>query len=302
MVINWAVLASYAFAIIIEVGLPITLGVLLMRKYKNIWVLVVTGMIAYAVAELIHIPALNGLSTLFNNGTLPIPSKQWIPLLNGLIVGVLAGLLENITRWVGLRVNKDTAQPFRGAIGLAAGFGGVELALAGVLLAVAAGKLVFYNAGAAISGGASTDTVQAMLSQISSFYATPWYYPLLTLFEHLVTFTEQFVLAIMVWKVVSQGKMLWLLWAFLYEVVSEGVVTFLSGMGWGLWQIEGVLALFLVLNVLLFYFFWNDEGGLDSEPEEDEDEDDGDDDDDEEEDDEDDAESDEDDAEFEKEA
>ena len=45
---------------------------------------------------------------------------------------------------------------------------------------------------------------------------------------------------------------------------NEGITTFLSGMNWGMWEIEGVLALFLLLNLLMMYFFWNDEGGLDS--------------------------------------
>lgn len=271
MQINWVLLVCYLFTIIVEIGLPVALGVWLLRKYNSSWVLIITGMAAYALAELIHVPALNGLQTLFNNGSLPIPSTKWIPLLNGVIVGGLAGILENSLRWIGFKVNGKNSKPFRSAVAMGIGLGGVEIALVGVLLAINLGTVLFYNPGAEIARGVSTATVQSFMAQISNYWSSPWYYSFLSLFEHLVTFTAQLAISVMVWKSVSQGKALWLLWAVLYQVVVEGITTFLSGMKWGLWEIEGVLALFLLLNILMMYFFWNDEGGLESEGDADED-------------------------------
>jgi uncharacterized membrane protein YhfC len=288
MQINWVLLVCYLLTIIVEIGLPIALGVWLLRKYKSIWVLLITGMLAYAVAELIHIPAISGLQTLFNNGSLPLPGTKWIPLLNGVIVGALAGILENSLRWIGFKVNGKRSKPFRSAIALGVGLGGVELALVGVLLAVNLGTVLFYNPGAQIAKGVSASTVQSYLTQIASYWASPWYYSLLSLFEHLVTFTAQLVISIMVWKSVARGRALWLLWAVLYQTVIEGITTFLSGMKWGLWEIEGVLALFLLLNILLMYFFWNDEGGLETEDDEDDEDEEGEDEDSDDEDEEDD--------------
>jgi len=272
MTVNWLLLALYLITIIVEIGLPVALAVWLLRKYSSSWMLIVTGMITYAISELIHIPALNGLKLLFSNGTLPTPAAQWVPLLNGLVIGLLAGLVENILRWVGFKVNGKNSKPFRSGVALAIGHGGVELALVGILIAVNLGSVLFYNAGAQIAKGVATSTVQATLQQIASYWASPWYYSPISLFEHLVTFTLQFVASFMVWRAVAQRRPLWLLLAVLYQTVNEGIVTFLSGQGWGLWEIEGILALFLLLNVLMIYFFWTNEGGLESEPEDDEDE------------------------------
>jgi uncharacterized membrane protein YhfC len=272
MTVNWLLLALYLITIVVEIGLPVALAVWLLRKYSSSWMLIVTGMITYAISELIHIPALNGLKLLFSNGTLPTPAAQWVPLLNGLVIGLLAGLVENILRWVGFKVNGKNSKPFRSGVALAIGHGGVELALVGILIAVNLGSVLFYNAGAQIAKGVATSTVQATLQQIASYWASPWYYSPISLFEHLVTFTLQFVASFMVWRAVAQRRPLWLLLAVLYQTVNEGIVTFLSGQGWGLWEIEGILALFLLLNVLMIYFFWTNEGGLESEPEEDEDE------------------------------
>lgn len=272
MSVNWLLLILYVLSIIVEIGLPVALVIWLLRKYQSSWILVITGMITYAVSELIHYPALSGLKTLFTNGTLATPEAKWVPLLNGLIIGLLAGLIENIIRWIGFKVNSKNSKPFRSSIALALGHGGVEIALVGVLLAVNLFSVIFYNAGSQIAKGVSTATVQAYMQQIANYWSSPWYYAPISLFEHLVTFSLQFVASIMVWRAVSKEKPLWLLWAVLYQTLNEGIVTFLSGENWGLWEIEGVLALFLLLNILLLYFFWNDEGGLEGEEEEEEEE------------------------------
>jgi len=279
MQINWVLLVTYVLIILIEVGLPVGLGVWLLRKYKSLWVLLVTGVAAYALAELIHIPALNGIQTLFNNGTLAVPPTKWLPLVNGLIVGALTGILENITRWVGFKINGKNSKPFRSAMALGLGHGGIQLIMVGILLAINLSTVLFYNAGAQIAKGVSAATVQSYLAQIQSYWASPWYYGALNLFEHLATFVSQFVITVMVWRAVSKHQPLWLLWAVLYQTVNEGITTFLSGMNWGLWEIEGIIALFLLLNLLLMYFFWNDEGGLESENDDEEDDEDEDDDD-----------------------
>jgi uncharacterized membrane protein YhfC len=270
MQINWVLLFTYVIQIIIEIGLPVALAVWLIRKYQSTWMLVITGVAAYALSEFINTYALKGAQALFNNGTLPVPSTHWIPLLNGLIVGVFASLLENIMRWVGFKVNGKNSRPFRSSIALATGLGGIELAMVGILLAVNLYSVLSYNAGALLAKGVSADQVQATLSQITSYWSNPWYYGFLNLFEHLVTFVSQFVFAVMVWKAVSRAKPLWLLWSVLFQIVTEGIITFLSGMNWSLWQIEGVEFLLLLLNILLLYFFWTDEGGLDSENEDEE--------------------------------
>ena len=88
MAINWALLAAYLVALLVEIGIPVILGVWLMRKYKSSWIVLVTGIVAFAIAQLIHIPALNGVKALFSNGTIPTPSAGLIPLVGHVTFGV----------------------------------------------------------------------------------------------------------------------------------------------------------------------------------------------------------------------
>lgn len=273
MTINWALLAAYVVALLVEIGAPIALGIWLMRKYKSQWIVLVTGVVAFSIAQLIHIPALNGVKALFSNGTIPTPSAQWIPLVNGLAVGLLAAICQETVRWIGLRLNANNVKPFRGSQIFALGQGGAELLVVGGLLAYNLATILFYNPGAQIAKGVSTTSVQTVLAQIANYWASPWYYGVLGLFEHIAGFSAQVVFTIFVWKSIARHEPLYFLVAFFYHILFEGMTTFLSSMNWGLWEIEGVTALFLLLNGLIIYWVWNSEGGLDAEYE-DEDEDD----------------------------
>lgn len=284
MTINWALLAAYIVALLVEIGGPVLLGLWLMRKYKSSWIVLVTGIVSFSLAQLLHIPALNGVKALFSNGTLPTPSQQWIPLVNGLAVGLLAAVCQESIRWIGMRLNANNVKNFRDSQVFALGQGGAELLVVGGLLAYNLGTILFYNPGAQIAKGVSTTVVQNVMAQIASYWASPWYYGALGLFEHIVGFSAQVVFTIFIWKSVARHQPLFFLAAFFYHIISDGMTTFLSGLGWGLWQIEGISALFLLLNVLLVYMIWTDEGGLEAEYVDEDDEDDEDSDEDEEDD------------------
>lgn len=288
MDINSALLATNIVAILIEIGLPVCLAVYLMKKYPNAWIMIITGVFTFAFAQFIHIPALNGLQTLFANGTLPAPRSAWIPFVNAGIVGLLAAVIQEGLRWIGFRLTAKFAKPFRSAIALGVGHGGSELLIVGALVAYNLGTVLFYNPGRQIANGVDALAVQSVLSQIAAYWQSTWYVSAISIFEKLVEFSSQLVLSIFVWKAVTRDYPVWFIAALIYHVIISGITTLLSGLNWSFWQVEGVLALFLLLNVYLIYKFWGDEGGLDSDGDEDEDEDD------DEEDDEEDEENDED--------
>jgi uncharacterized membrane protein YhfC len=264
--------------------------------------MIVTGIIAFAVAQLAHLLALTGVQTLFTNGTLPTPADKFIPYVNAAIVGLLAALIEEGIRWIAFRVTLKYAKPFRSSVGFGVGFGGSELLIVGFLVAYNLGTVLFYNPGHQIAKGVSAATVQTVLEQIAAYWQSTWYISLMSIFEKLVEFSSQMVFSIFVWKSVKRDQPVWFLTAILYHIVISGITTLLSGLSWNFWEIEGILALFLLLNIYLLYTSWGEEGGLDSEgdddEEEDEDEDEGDED--VEEDDEDDEEDEEEEEEAEK--
>ena len=114
--------------------------------------------------------------------------------------------------------------------------------------------VLFYNPGAQIANGVSTSQVQNMLYQIELFW--------------IIALSTQIFLSTLVWKAVVDRSFLWFLLAVLYHAVVDAVAVFLSQIGWSYWAIEGVLSIFLVLNIFLIYRFWKDESELEKEMDE----------------------------------
>jgi uncharacterized membrane protein YhfC len=297
MGINYALLATYIGAILIEIGLPICLAVYLIKKYPQSWIMIVAGVFTFAIAQLIQIPAISGLQTLFSSGRIPTPASAAIPFVNAGVVGLLAAVVEEGLRWIAFKLTEKYGKPFRSGISLGVGHGGSELLIVGALVAYNLGTVLFYNPGHQIAKGVSMATVQTVLSQIASYWQSTWYVSAMGVFEKLVQFSAQLVFSIFMWKAVLRDSPVWFFAALVYHTIIAGITTLLSGLGWGYWQVEGILALFLLLNILIIYSLWGDEGGLESEGDEDEE----DDEDDEEEDDAEDEEDDEDEVEEEEE-
>jgi uncharacterized membrane protein YhfC len=252
---------------------------------------VLTGVLTFVGSQVLRIPASYGLSSLFQSGALPTPSEAWTPVFNGLVGGLMAGVFEETARLVGFMFLKKKARPFKSAIGLGVGHGGIESILLGILgTGTTLASVLFYNAGAQLAKGTTSQEIQYVMAQIQQFWTTPWHFGLLPGVERVIALSVQIVLSIMVWKAVANRQWLWFVLAILYHTFVDAISVYLTQIGWGYWAVEGVLAIFLVINVYVIYSSWKEETAIEA----DEEFEDGDDD--KEEDDEDDEDNDEDEA------
>lgn len=291
---------TYALSILLMIGLPVFLAFLMVRRFGVSWWVILTGALTFIVSQVVHLPVLQQVSLLFNNGTLPVPSTQWVPLFNAVILGFLAALFEESFRYLGFWLLRKKARKIESAVGLGVGHGGMEAIgfavwpyfplYSGVLISFL--YVLFFNAGNQLAKGVSIDQVQYILAQISQFWSNPWHLGLLPGVERLIAISTHVLLSVLVWKAVRKRNFLWFVLAFLYHMLVDGVMVYLQHSGWKAWPIEGILAVFMAANLYLIYFFWKEESDTDEDEEEEEgigedEEDDDDDDDDYDEDDED---------------
>ena len=263
---NIPLFISYVLSLLVMVGLPILLAVVVTRYFKVSWWVVLAGVLTFLGSQALHYPAVIGINALFNNGTLPIPSGQWVPVVNGVIGGLLAGICEEVARWVGFKLLKKKADRYGSAFALGIGHGGMEsILLAALGTGATLFTVLFYNAGGQLAKGISTNEVQYMLYQIDMFWTTPWHNGLLPGVERIIALSLQIVLSAMVWRAVVDRSVTWFLLAILYHAVVDALAVYLSGIGWGYWAVEGVLAIFLLLNLYMLYRFWKEEKEIDEE-------------------------------------
>jgi len=258
------------------VGLPVFLAVFVTRYFRVSWWVVLAGVLTFLASQAIHYPAVLGINALFNSGSIPVPTGNWVHVVNGVIGGLLAGIAEETARWVGFKLLNKKAERYGSSFALGVGHGGME----SILLAVmGTGATLFtvltYNAGGQIAKGISIEEAQYMLYQIDMFWTTPWYNGLLPGVERIIALSLQIVLSTMVWRAVVDRSFTWFFLALIYHAVVDALAVYLSGIGWSYWAVEGVLAFFLVLNIYMLYRFWKEEEEIDEEMDllEDEDED-----------------------------
>lgn len=224
---------GFIVAILIEIGLPFLLGYLFIRRYRTGWFLFFVGVLTFIGSQVLHIPAVQGITALFRSGTLPTPPAAVVPYFDGVLLGLLAGLFEETARWVGYRVLKKRADSWGAALTLGAGHGGIESILVG--LTVLAGLVVNFG--------------------MIELAPLAWYDPLAGAVERIIAISLHLTLSVMVWLSVSRRNAWWYVAAVLWHALLDFVAVVGVRFGWSTWTIEGVLALFLPINLLLLYLF-----------------------------------------------
>jgi uncharacterized membrane protein YhfC len=266
------------------IGLPIALTLIIVRRFKVSWWVILTGVLTYLVSQAIHYPLLKQIMSFFQTGKLPLPPNQYVPIVLALVMGFLAALCEESIKYLGFWIIRKKTPNVESSVGLGIAHGGMEsIGLAvwpffpiygGTLIQFL--TIVFYNPGAELAKGVSSATVQSYLTQIAQIWANPWHIGLLFGVERIITIVTQILLAVLVWKAVKSHNFLWFVLAFFYHMLIDGVSVFLNYSGWGFWAIDGVMAVFMLANLYLIYYFWKDEKEKETEgyyDEDDEDED-----------------------------
>ena len=254
---NWILILMFSLAVIIEIGLPITLAFIAVRRFKVAWVVILTGVLTFIGSQVVHIPILQIPTLLHNAGLIQLLPQQWPIWAYALYLGLLAGLCEETARLIGFKVLKNKAKDFKAGLALGVGHGGIEsILLAGVPVLINLAYVLLYNPQVQLAHGVSQDTINAALANIAAFWSSPWHLPLAGAVERITAISTQLVLTFLVWKTVAGGKSWGYPLAVLYHTVVDAVSVWLVSLGLSAWPIEGILAIFLLLNVILLWRFW----------------------------------------------
>ncbi len=114
--------------------LPLLLGIWLARRYKVGWKLFILGAAGFVVSQIFHIPFNQFVLSPFVTGILDQGQTIGRVLLAALLLGLSAGVFEEVTRYLFYRRMKDTRQWDQGLM-FGAGWGGVEAIILGLISA-----------------------------------------------------------------------------------------------------------------------------------------------------------------------
>jgi uncharacterized membrane protein YhfC len=251
---TWDVLyITYLVNGLAMIGLPLGLGLFLSRKLGTKWSLFALGAASFFVSQVVHLPLLYGLTALFKNKVLPSPPAAWQLLFNAVVLGLAAGLCEELARYFFLRYGARLARTWREALMFGAGHGGLEAIILGGLVLVSYVNMVALRNANLTTLGLSADQQAALAKQLAAYWSAPWYFTLLGAVERLFALCMHLSLAVMVMRALSRHNLLWLGAAILWHALADGSAVLGQGAGLGVLRIEAVVGAFALGSLVIIF-------------------------------------------------
>ena len=214
--------AVYVTQVALMLALPLGLWWALRRRAGASWRLIGVGALTFVASQVVHIPVVYGLTALLKRPDAWHPPPALKDLFNAVILGLLAGLCEELARWVVLRAWLKRARSFRAAVTFGAGHGGCEALILGALAAIALGAMLCLRGGAAAKLHLTTAQSDALAKQLAAYWSVPLYLPVLAAVERVVALTAHVALTTLVMQCFARRRLWPLALAIGWHALVDG--------------------------------------------------------------------------------
>jgi len=242
---------TYPFSAVYILVISLGLGAFLTRKFGFSWRLYWIGAATFILSQVGHIPFNASLTALFRNGVLPSPPVAWHLGFNAVVLGLSAGLFEEISRFAVYRWWAKGARSWGRGLLLGAGHGGIEALLVGGLLLVVF-IVMFALKDADLARLVSPDQLPLAQQQVYAYWSATWYDSLLGAVERSFTLPAHLALSILVLQVFLRRQSRWLWFAIGWHAFLNAVTLFVAGT-WNAYLAELVLGFLAIINVLIIF-------------------------------------------------
>jgi len=234
--------------------LPVALGVSLARKANQPWKLFGIGALTFIASQVVHLPVLYGLTALFKAKILPNPPVEWSLIFNALVLGLLAGLCEEIARYLAYRFFLKQSRTWDNALMFAAGHGGIEAILLGLLVGATLVQMIILRNTGLSSLNLPADQLALAQKQIAEYWAASDYTALLGAFERLLAIITHLALTVIVLQTFIRNNILYLVLAIAWHAIIDGVAVFAAGTVGPYWA-EAIITVFALVNLFWIFAF-----------------------------------------------
>lgn len=233
--------AAVVVQVLLMVAIPVALAFFLRRRWGLPWMVLIGGVVAFIGSQVVHIPLNAGLTALFRFEWMPKPPTELALPFNAVVLGLTAGLCEELARYFVLRFWLKEARGWREAIWFGAGHGGIESILTGLMVAVTLASMIAMRGLGALQLPVPPDQQTLAAQQVAAFWSTPLYMPLLAVLERAMAITLHLALSALVMQVFIRGKVWYLFAAIGVHALFNAIAVYVA-VTWGAIAAEGVLA------------------------------------------------------------
>ena len=242
---------------LLMIGLPIALGFYLTRRFKLGWTLFWIGGLTFVFSQVGHIPFNQLLTILFQDKILPLPPQNWRLVFNAIVLGLSAGLWEELSRYAMYRWWAKDARSWRKGILLGAGHGGMEAMLLGALVLYGLIQMIALK-NSNLVGVVPADQIPLGLQQIQAYWSAQWGITLLGAVERALTIPFHIGCSVMVLQAFTRKQVRWVWLAVGWHAFTDAAIagyasSKLAGFSWGPYAIEGLVALATLVSLVILF-------------------------------------------------
>ena len=242
---------------VLMVAMPLTLAIILSRRWKSGWRIILIGAATFILSQVGHIP-FNALMTwLFSKTALVNLSVQGALIFNAIFLGLSAGFFEELFRYGMFRWWLKDAHTWRKGILAGVGHGGVEAIILGGLALFSLIQLIAAR-NMDLSTVYSGETLRIATEQVSAYWSATWYDSLLGAVERLFTIVVQISLAVIVVQCFIRKQKRWLWLAIGYHALIDAVAVFATSKLNPYW-VEGIVGLFGLISLGIIFILRSSE-------------------------------------------
>lgn len=204
---------THLFAVVVQVFFPILLGWWLVRRYRLPWGIFLVGALFFVVSQLAEAPIAAIILILDDNeANRSFFENSFVLAAFG---GLVAGLFEETSRYVGFRVMRimQRNRTWPAALLSGAGHGGAESVMIGLSL------LVFLIVGL---------TAPELLEQAPALSEVPTWHYLLSALERIFAVILHISFAVLIFQIFARRQWWWWLVAVGYHALVDFAVVLLA--------------------------------------------------------------------------
>ncbi len=205
------------------IAMPIALGIFLARQIGQRRKLFLVGAVLFVASQVLHIPfnliVLNPILEQIGFGQGGFGAAL---LLGALLLGLSAGLFEEITRWLGLRYWIKEARSWSSSLMYGAGWGGMEAILVGLAVLWGLTQALLWEQGL-LQSLIPADQLALVDEQFAAYWDTPLFFNLLGAAERSFALMLHLSLSVMVMRVFTHSNRLWLVAAIAWHALVDAV-------------------------------------------------------------------------------
>jgi uncharacterized membrane protein YhfC len=240
-----------ALSAIFILTLPFLLGGWFAGHFRLGWGLFGVGALTFIASQVLHIPFNTYLlNPLIASLGLEIVPGGWGVVVYGVLLGLSAGVFEEVARYITLRFWRQDARTWGQSLMLGAGHGGIEAILVGAygFYILVQMVMMFGMDVDAVSELAGADRAQEVFNFVAVYWGSSWYDFFWSALERVSALAFHLSASVLVYQSVKRKNLLWLVYAILWHTLLDALAVY-GSISWGVAATEGALFVIALLSV-----------------------------------------------------